>query len=89
MSNVGDFEWIWEFWSHVLAAARKLLPWYPIHQNIVIFLVIPRLKYLSAIWLQIISKSQWEDGLWPFFQTRHDWLRGYVVTPRNHVTKLP
>ena len=57
MSNVGDFEWIWEFWSHVLAVARKLLLWYPIHQNIVIFLVIPRLKYLSAIWLQFICSN--------------------------------
>ena len=27
----------------------------------------------------IVSKSQWEDGLWPFFKTRHGWLRGYVV----------
>ena len=25
----------------------------------------------------------------PFFKIRHGWLRGYVVTPRNHVTKLP
>ena len=34
------------------------------------------------------SKCQWQDGLWPFFQTRHGWLRGYVVTIRKHVIKL-